>query len=127
MKIHSVQIEDSRYYPKSWYPIPITNVHGEKNLRLAFIGNAQMVAQSAGIYSRGMVNISMVGMLVPGIGSIFHPPDGKDYKWYISGIFPANWEMDYATDPTFYGNQKQPLNIPFCSGEHEFGSWKCSN
>ena len=21
-----------------------------------------------------------------GIGSIFHPPEGKDYKWYISGI-----------------------------------------
>ena len=53
----------------------------------------------------------MVGMLVPlkgGIGSIFHPPEGKDYKWYISGmtylpkwyisgIFPANWGMDYAT------------------------------
>ena len=39
-----------------------------------------------------------------GIGSIFHPPnEGKDYKWYInyiSGIFPANWRMDYATDPT---------------------------
>ena len=38
--------------------------------------------------------------LVPvkgGIGSIFHPPEGKDYKWYISGIFPANWGMDYAT------------------------------
>ena len=32
----------------------------------------------------------MVGMLVPlkgGIGSIFHPPEGKDYKWYISGIY----------------------------------------
>ena len=25
------------------------------------------------------------------------PPEGKDYKWYISGIFPANWVMDYAT------------------------------
>ena len=29
------------------------------------------------------------------------PLEGKDYKWYISGIFPANWGMDYATDPTF--------------------------
>ena len=32
----------------------------------------------------------MIGMLVPlkgGIGSIFHPPEGKDYKWYISGIY----------------------------------------
>ena len=40
------------------------------------------------------INKSMVGMLVPlkgGLGSIFHPPEGKDYKWYISGIFPANW------------------------------------
>ena len=28
--------------------------------------------------------------LVPvkgGIGSIFDPPEGKDYKWYISGIY----------------------------------------
>ena len=22
------------------------------------------------------------------------PRFGKDYKWYISGIFPANWGMD---------------------------------
>ena len=50
--------------------------------------------------------------LVPlkgGIGRIFHPPEGKDYKWYFSGIFPANWGMENATDPTFYRNQKQPL------------------
>ena len=29
--------------------------------------------------------------LVPlkgGIGSIFHPPQGKDYTWYISGTLP---------------------------------------
>ena len=34
-----------------------------------------------------------------GIGrSHVSPPRfGKDYKWYISGIFPANWGMDYAT------------------------------
>ena len=48
---------------------------------------------------------SMVGNLVPlkgGLGSIFHPPRfGKDYKWYISGIFPANWGIKNATDPTF--------------------------
>ena len=25
------------------------------------------------------------------------PRFGKDYKWYISGIFAANWGMDYAT------------------------------
>ena len=33
------------------------------------------------------------------------PRFGKDYKWYISGIFPANWGMDYATDPTFKGTR----------------------
>ena len=45
--------------------------------------------------------------LVPvkgGIGS-------EDYKRNISGKKPANWGMDYATDPTFYGNQKQPLKV----------------
>ena len=40
-------------------------------------------------------NLSMVvvsgSRLTGGIGSIFYPPEGKDYKWYISGIFPANW------------------------------------
>ena len=46
--------------------------------------------------------------LVPlkgGIGSIFDPPNGSARTflvvYYISGIFPANWGMDYATDPTF--------------------------
>ncbi len=42
----------------------------------------------------------MVVELVPlkgGIGSIWGPPEGKDYKWYISGKNTANWGMDYAT------------------------------
>ena len=58
----------------------------------------------------------MVVEMVPikgGIGRIFHPPGSartiNGVYIYISGIFPANWGMDYATDPTFYGNQKQPL------------------
>ena len=45
---------------------------------------------------------SMVVEMVPekgGMGSISPPKFGKDYKWYISGIFPANWGMDYATSP----------------------------
>ena len=41
------------------------------------------------------------------------PPEGKDYKWYMNGKKPANWGMDYATDPTFYGNQKQPFTFFF--------------
>ena len=50
--------------------------------------------------------------LVPvkgGLGGIVHPPEGKDYKWYISGIFPAKLG-DYMLPTTFYGNQKQPLS-----------------
>ena len=47
--------------------------------------------------------------LVPvkgGLGSIFHPPEGKDYKWYIIGIFPANWRIFLATYlPPFTGTK----------------------
>ena len=52
----------------------------------------------------------MVVEMVPlkgGIGSIFHPPEGKDYKWYISGIYCQLG--DYMPPTTFYGNQKQTL------------------
>ena len=40
--------------------------------------------------------------LVPlngGIGSIFHPPEGKDYKWYISDIYCQL--RDYMPPTTF--------------------------
>ena len=50
--------------------------------------------QASKMFAALLIVSSMVGKLVPlkgGIGSIFHPPEGKDYKWYISGIFPANW------------------------------------
>ena len=39
----------------------------------------------------------------------YNPPKGKDYKWYISGIFPANWGIIYHRSHLFLGNQKQPL------------------
>ena len=45
---------------------------------------------------------SMVGQLVPlkgGIGGIFHPPEGKDYKWYISGIY---WQLGDNMLPTTF-------------------------
>ena len=41
-------------------------------------------------YPLEMSGMSQWLFLVPlkgGIGSIFHPPEGKDYKWYISGIY----------------------------------------
>ena len=29
-------------------------------------------------------------------GSVaYNPPEGQDYKWYRSGIFPANWVIIY--------------------------------
>ena len=46
-----------------------------------------------------LLTTSMVVEMVPlkgGIGSIFDPPEGKDYKWYILPIGGL-----YATDPTF--------------------------
>ena len=49
----------------------------------------------------GTRGFSMVGMLVPlkgGIGRIWGPPGSARTT---SGIFPANWGMDCATDPTF--------------------------
>ena len=39
--------------------------------------------------------INILSMVVSGsrkkVGSVAYNPPGKDYKWYISGIFPANW------------------------------------
>ena len=43
-----------------------------------------------------------------GIGSIFHPPKGKDYKWYISGIYCQLG--DYMLPTTLYKNLKNLLN-----------------
>ena len=39
-----------------------------------------------------------------------NPLEGKDYTWYISGIFPANWVMDYATYHLSSSKLKNPLN-----------------
>ena len=50
--------------------------------------------------------------LVPlkgGIGSIWG--EGKDYKWYISGIFPANWGMDYATGSHLLGEPETTIDF----------------
>ena len=56
----------------------------------------------------------MVGMLVPlsSVGSVaYHPPIGRKNTTYIPLIVlaePGGWKMR-PTDPTFEGNQKQPL------------------
>ena len=46
------------------------------------------------------------------VGSIVHPPIGRyeKYHLYTTYILPSGGlYMLYATDPTCYGNQKQPL------------------
>ena len=57
---------------------------------------------------------SMVVEMVPlkgDIGGIVHPPIGRKNTTYIPLIVLAEPGGLYATDPTFYGNQKQqPLN-----------------
>ena len=67
-----------------------------------------------------------------GIGSIFNHPEGKDYKWYISGIFPANWGMDYATDPTFLGEPETTIEFLNCQEKNPMHGvntvtmlWRC--
>ena len=34
-----------------------------------------------------VTNYLLSGMIL----QVWGPPEGKDYKWYISGISPANW------------------------------------
>ena len=49
--------------------------------------------------------------LVPlkgGIGSIFDPPEGKDYKWYISGIYCQLG--DYMLPTTFLGEPETTID-----------------
>ena len=57
------------------------------------VGNGISAINSMLVSGKGTSLGQWLLFLVPlkgGIGSIFHPPEGKDYKWYISGIFPAN-------------------------------------
>ena len=76
----------------------------------------------------GSCAIYFPGGIKGGIGSIFDPPEGKDYKWYISGIFPANWgiicyrshllqEPETTIDPSaciFSGCQKKTNTHLLC-------------
>ena len=42
------------------------------------------------------------------MGSVaYNNPIGKDYKWYISGIFPANWVIIYHQAHLFRGTRKK--------------------
>ena len=56
------------------------------------------------------VVISMVVDMVPvEVGSVaYNPPEGKDYKWYISGIYCQLG--DYVPPTTLYGNPKKNID-----------------
>ena len=42
---------------------------------------------------------------------VYNHPIGTDYKWYISGILPANWVMKNITYiPPFMGNQETTID-----------------
>ena len=61
-----------------------------------FSVNLHLPLLVGGRYIQRIKLSSMVGNLVPvssvgSVGIISPPRFGKDYKWYISGIFPANW------------------------------------
>ena len=43
------------------------------------------------------------------------PPEGKDYKWYISGIFPANWGINFFPGG---GNSNISYFYPDPGGNH---------
>ena len=53
---------------------------------------------------------NMISMVV--VGSIFHPPEGKDYKWYISGIIflpIGGWTMP-PIPPPFRGTRRPTID-----------------
>ena len=45
--------------------------------------------------------------MMGGLGIIFHPLEGKDYTWYISGIYYQVWVIIYYLPP-FTKNLKNP-------------------
>ena len=64
-----------------------------------------------GIFTYIWLTLFLMGHLgkytIHGSTGIYNHPIGKEYKWYISGIFPANWVIISPT--TYQGNQKQLL------------------
>ena len=51
------------------------------------------------------------------MGSVaYNPPEGKNYKWYISGIFPANWGVDYVPPIYWYHLLGEPVQQPLMRG-----------
>ena len=53
----------------------------------------------------------MVVEMVPlkgGIGSIFHPPEGKDYKWYIPVVYIYILPIGGWTMPPTYHLLREP-------------------
>ena len=41
------------------------------------------------------------------------PNEGKDYKWYISGIFPANWGVELCHRSHLLREPKTTIDLGF--------------
>ena len=68
-----------------------------------------------------MISMDFSGSNVKGgIGSIVHHPISRKKTTYTTYSPCRTWEVIFRPDPTFYGNQKQPLNdgaFPFLNEE----------
>ena len=42
---------------------------------------------------------------------LYNPPEGKDYTWYISGIFPANWVIIYYRSHPLQESEQVKLSL----------------
>ena len=82
--------------PMNWIDLPpqiprnpqLTD--GWSDLKLLFLKRRPLECQLNRLMNARSKCLDQWLFLVPlkgGIGSIFHPPEGKDYKWYISGIY----------------------------------------
>ena len=58
-----------------------------------------------------------------GIGGIVHSPIGRYVIPLIYHLYIAFWVALYNPDPTFYGNQKQPLNVIDANVNEDKGIW----
>ena len=61
------------------------------------------------------------GFLVPlkgGIASIFYPPEGKDYKWYISGIYCQLGDYIYIYATYHLLGEPETTIDSVCSNRH---------
>ena len=78
-----------------------------------------IVLVTKGIYvksQRESTNHRLILVLVICASDYVNPLEGKDYTWYISGIFPANGVFIYYRSHPLRLNQNNPLSLGFFVG-----------